>query len=61
MKLKGILAITRNPLMKNGDWINLTATVSIEKHKLYKGEGPVLRMVDYAVTSVPEEPVATFY
>ena len=58
---KGILALTRNPLMKNGDWINLTATVSIEKHKLYKGEGPVLRMLDYAVTSVPAEPVATFY
>ena len=49
------------PMLKNGDWIVLTAKVSIEKHKLYKGRGPVLYVKDYAVTSAPEDPVATFY
>ena len=58
---KGILCLGRKPLMKNGDWISLTAEIKIEKHKMYKGEGPVLYLKDYAVTSVPEEPVATFY
>lgn len=58
---KGILCVNRSPLMKNGDWVSITAKISIEKHKLYKGVGPVLYMQDYAVTSVPEEPVATFY
>lgn len=58
---KGILCLGRKPLMKNGDWISLTAELRIEKHKMYKGEGPVLYTKDYAVTSVPDEPVATFY
>ena len=58
---KGVLSIGRKPMMSNGDWISLTAQVKIEKHKMYKGEGPVLYLKDYAVTSVPEEPVATFY
>ncbi len=58
---KGILCLGRKPLMSNGDWISLTAEVRVEKHKMYKGQGPVLYVRDYAVTSVPEEPVATFY
>lgn len=58
---KGILCVNRSPMMNNGDWIVLTAKVSIEKHKLYKGDGPVLYMQSYALTSTPEEPVATFY
>lgn len=58
---KGILCCGRNSMMKNGDWLVITARVSIEKHKLYKGEGPVLYIKDYAVTGEPEEPVATFY
>lgn len=58
---KGILCVNRTDMMQNGDWLSLTARVSIEKHKLYKGRGPVLYMKDYAVTSEPEETVATFY
>lgn len=58
---KGILCVNRSSSMQNGDWIVLTAKVSVEKHKMYKGEGPVLYMQQYAVTSTPDEPVATFY
>lgn len=58
---KGVLCLGRSKLMKNGDWISLTAKVSIEKHKMYQGDGPVLYLQDYAVTSVPDDPVATFY
>lgn len=58
---KGILCVNRTPMMQNGDWLSLTAKLSIEKHKLYKGKGPVLYMKDYAVTSEPEDTVATFY
>lgn len=58
---KGILCLNRASSMQNGDWIALTAKVSIEKHKMYKGEGPVLYMKEYAMTSTPDEPVATFY
>ncbi len=58
---KGVLCCNRSAMMKNGDWIILTAKVKIEKHKLYHGKGPVLYMEDYSVTTEPEDPVATFY
>ncbi len=58
---KGILCCNRSAMMKNGDWIILTAKIKIEKHKLYHGKGPVLYMEDYAVTTEPEDSVATFY
>ncbi len=58
---KGILCVGRRPQMTNGDWLSVTVEVKIEKHKLYKGEGPVLYLKDYALTSKPEDPVATFY
>lgn len=58
---KGILGLRRSPMMKNGDWIVLTAKIKIENNKLYQGKGPVLYMDDYAVTTEPEDPVATFY
>ena len=58
---KGILCCKRSPMMKSDDWVILTAKIKIENHKLYHGKGPVLYMEDYAVTTEPEEPVATFY
>lgn len=58
---KGVLCVGRKPTMQNGDWISLTAEIRVEKHKLYQGEGPVLYLKDYAMTSAPEDPVATFY
>ena len=46
---------------KTGDWITVTGTIKVERHKLYHGEGPVL----YAEASVfavkPAQEVATFY
>lgn len=58
---KGVLCVGRSSAMKNGDWISLTAEIKVEKHKLYQGEGPVLYLKDYAITSAPGDPVATFY
>lgn len=58
---KGVLCKGRKPTMKNGDWIIATADIHIEKNKMYKGEGPVLYLKDYAVTKEPDDPVATFY
>ncbi len=61
ISFKGILCCNRKPMLNNGDWIILTAKIRIEKHKLYQGEGPVLYLEDYSLTSEPEDPVATFY
>ena len=46
---------------KTGDWMTVTGTIKIEKHKLYRGEGPVVyvKSTEFAVKPVQE--VATFY
>lgn len=46
--------------LKTGDWLMVTATVSIEYHKAYKGTGPLLKVKEYALTSAPAEQVVTF-
>ena len=58
----GLIAECETPCMslKTGDWIMITATVSVEKHKAYKGVGPVLRVKEYAATTEPVEKVVTF-
>ena len=47
-------------ILQTGDWLNVTATIMIEKHKAYRGYGPVLKVKDYAKTTEPEEKVVTF-
>ena len=46
---------------KTGDWMTVTGTVKVEKHKLYHGVGPVIYVsaTEFAVKPVQE--VATFY
>jgi uncharacterized membrane protein YcgQ (UPF0703/DUF1980 family) len=46
--------------LKTGDWVIITADIAIEKHKAYRGIGPVLKVKNYALTSEPEEKVVTF-
>ena len=46
---------------QNKDWIAVTGKVSVQKHKLYKGKGPVLYVEKYEKADAPEQPVATFY
>lgn len=58
---KGIICEGRKAGMEDGDWLSVTVEIKIQKHKLYKGEGPVLYLKDYAVTTKPDDPVATFY
>lgn len=57
----GLIAICKDKCnLKTGDWVNITADISIEKHKAYRGVGPVLKVTDYALTSEPDEKVVTF-
>ncbi len=53
----GFIAETEKPctVLVTGDWLNITAEISIEKHKAYRGYGPVLKVKSYAKTSEPEE------
>lgn len=47
-------------IVKTGDWLNITATISIEFNKAYKSKGPVLKVLEYTLTGEPEEKVVTF-
>lgn len=43
------------------DWIVVTAKVQFQKHRIYKGKGPVLVAEKVVVCEPPEEQLATFY
>lgn len=47
--------------VQSRDWLIVEGKISIERHKLYKGKGPVLYGTSYAATKKPEPDVATFY
>lgn len=52
---------TKKYVPKVGDWLIITASVSVEKNSIYKGEGPVLNMTDFEKADKPENEVATSY
>ena len=43
------------------DWICVTAKIAFEKHRIYKGKGPVLRVEKVIVCNPPEDALAVFY
>jgi len=47
--------------LKSRQWVNVTGTIEVKRHKLYRGKGPVLKVSDVVLTSAPEQEVATFY
>lgn len=47
--------------IKEKSWIMLTAKIKVQRHKLYRGKGPVLFVTDYSPSAPPEKEVATFY
>ena len=47
--------------LKTRDWVTLTGKIKVEKHKLYRGEGPVLYVENTEFAVKPAQEVATFY
>ena len=47
--------------LKTRDWVTLTGKIKLEKHKLYRGVGPVLYVTETAFAVPPAQEVATFY
>ncbi|MBO7297925.1 MAG: GTPase [Clostridia bacterium] len=47
--------------LQTRDWINITAKITFQKHRIYKGKGPVLVAQRVIICEQPEEPLATFY
>ena len=47
--------------LKTRDWVTVTGKLKLEKHKLYRGSGPVLYVTNTEFAVVPAQEVATFY
>lgn len=45
---------------ENGQWFTIVAEFKKEKHKMYKGAGPVFHLISMEKAEQPENPVATF-
>lgn len=58
----GLACVLPNVMeLQTRDWINVTAKVQFQKHRIYKGKGPVLVAERVIVCEPPEEQLATFY
>lgn len=51
----------RNVVPEPKKWLKITAKISVQKHKLYRGAGPVLYVSALEPAEAPEQEVATFY
>ncbi len=47
--------------LKTRDWVTVTGRIKVEKHKLYRGSGPVLYVEKTEFAVPPAQEVATFY
>ena len=47
--------------LQTRDWVMITAKVQFQKHRIYKGKGPVLVAQRVIIGEPPEEQLATFY
>lgn len=43
------------------DWLIVTAKIALEYNKVYRGKGPVLRLIEASPAKKPENEVATFF
>ncbi len=51
----------KTSVLQARQWIQITGKIAVQKHKLYRGKGPVLQVQEVVMTSKPEQEVATFY
>ena len=47
--------------LETRDWVCVTAKIAFQKHRIYKGKGPVLVAEKVIVCEPPEQALATFY
>lgn len=57
----GLISVFKVNTPKNESWVTVKGTVKIEKHKLYRSQGPVLYVESTEFAVQPKQVVATFY
>jgi len=59
---RGLAVVAKEPAPVNTrDWLYVKATVVLEYSKVYRGKGPVLRLIEASAAQKPEKEVATFF
>ena len=48
-------------MRRDKGWSIMKAKISVQKHKFYRGKGPVMKVIELADSAPPEKEVATFY
>jgi uncharacterized membrane protein YcgQ (UPF0703/DUF1980 family) len=56
-----VCVFSEKTALKTRDWVTLTGKIRVEKHKLYRGAGPVLYVASSSFAVKPAQEVATFY
>ncbi len=57
----GLISVfKKDTTLKNEDWVTVKGTIKIEKHKLYRSQGPVLYVESTEFAVPPQQVVATF-
>lgn len=57
-----LVCIGKEPIAaKTGEWLTVVGQIRVEKHKLYRGPGPVLYLQTTEFAVKPVQEVATFY
>ena len=57
----GVLTVSDKDVeCQNGQWFTVVARLKKEKHKMYKGAGPVFHLISMEKSEAPEDPIATF-
>ena len=58
----GLISIfSTNTSLKDEEWVTVKGTIKIEKHKLYRTQGPVIYVESTEFAVPPKQVVATFY
>ena len=58
----GLISVFKNNTsLRNEEWVTVKGTIKIEKHKLYRTQGPVLYVESTEFAVPPKQVVATFY
>jgi uncharacterized membrane protein YcgQ (UPF0703/DUF1980 family) len=51
----------KSAMLQTRQWVQVTGKIAVQKHKLYRGKGPVLQVQEVVMTGPPDQEVATFY
>ena len=56
-----LCVLPKSAMVKNRDWLLVTAKIKHQYHELYEGYGPVLYAEQLVHSPAPKQPLATFY